>query len=557
MHAKMIDRPLFAYINWAAYDLLSDNKPITETLALRELDEVIRLKESGVRIDYYVMDAFWYDPEGGYRQWHRDHWPEGPGRWLKGCLENDIKPGIWLATNNLMVPGFQHLHPIPEWEGSLSDDETTACMYEGPFLEHFIQTMDLLYDEGIRLFKFDFANLKAVPKGNKETPIQTAISKNSKALREALVEFKHTHPETVLIAYNGFGFDHLITDTWQERRYMSDLQWLDCFDCLYAGDPRPSDVPCRNFWRSKDIYSDHMVFQFQENAVPLHRIDNSAFMIGLTGTCYFRGKEAWKGMFILSLARSGFVNTYYGNLELLNDDDVHFMKCAQELFLPCLEGKATRLTGGPPGKALPYGYIAEHPQGTIFTLINPSKRHASIILSNTGSPLRCIFHDTGFLPEMKDGEVFLGPEQMAVMVDGNLKLSAPDLGEERDVVIPTLAEDIPVKTTGPMSATFHPEKPGTYRVYACIFDDTGKPRRSTGGSPPKGIPMDMVTRIELMQEGNQLQTALNYGKQIWSGLSWAVVVTDIRSLANPVEMELKSSDPEVTRAEFHALYVEA
>jgi hypothetical protein len=39
-----------------------------------------------------------------------------------------------------------------------------------------------------------------------------------------------------------------------------------------------------NFWRSKDIYTDHMVKQYDFNQIPLERIDNSAFMIGKTVT---------------------------------------------------------------------------------------------------------------------------------------------------------------------------------------------------------------------------------------------------------------------------------
>jgi hypothetical protein len=34
-----------------------------------------------------------------------------------------------------------------------------------------------------------------------------------------------------------------------------------------------------------DIYSDYMVRRFEQDNVPLERIDNSAFMIGTTGTC--------------------------------------------------------------------------------------------------------------------------------------------------------------------------------------------------------------------------------------------------------------------------------
>src|SRR5665213_2015882 len=62
-------KPVFIYNNWSAYDELSDNVPQTETLALRELAEILRLKQNGVEIDYYVMDAFWFSKEGGYRTW--------------------------------------------------------------------------------------------------------------------------------------------------------------------------------------------------------------------------------------------------------------------------------------------------------------------------------------------------------------------------------------------------------------------------------------------------------------------------------------------------------
>ena len=54
-------KPVFVYNDWSAYDELSDNVVQTEELAMRELNEILRLKKSGVQIDYYVMDAFWFD----------------------------------------------------------------------------------------------------------------------------------------------------------------------------------------------------------------------------------------------------------------------------------------------------------------------------------------------------------------------------------------------------------------------------------------------------------------------------------------------------------------
>jgi len=43
--------PIFVYNNWSAYDELSDNIPLTEELAMKELDEIPPLPRVGVRFD--------------------------------------------------------------------------------------------------------------------------------------------------------------------------------------------------------------------------------------------------------------------------------------------------------------------------------------------------------------------------------------------------------------------------------------------------------------------------------------------------------------------------
>src|ERR1700743_842965 len=86
--------PVFVYNNWSAYDELSDKVVQTEALAMKELREVLRLREHGVRIDYYVMDAFWFDKHGGYRTWNAAHWPNGPDGWLRACRAHGLRPGM-------------------------------------------------------------------------------------------------------------------------------------------------------------------------------------------------------------------------------------------------------------------------------------------------------------------------------------------------------------------------------------------------------------------------------------------------------------------------------
>jgi hypothetical protein len=95
--APALSAPISVYNNWSAYDELSDNVPLTEALAMRELDELLRLKRAGVRFDYYTMDAFWFAPDGGYRTWRTPNWPNGPDAWIKKCRDNGILPGLCLA----------------------------------------------------------------------------------------------------------------------------------------------------------------------------------------------------------------------------------------------------------------------------------------------------------------------------------------------------------------------------------------------------------------------------------------------------------------------------
>src|SRR5580693_8144935 len=112
-------KPVFVYNNWSAYDELSDKVVQTEVLAMRELDELVRLKRAGVLFDYYVMDAFWFDKHGGYRVWHKEHWPNGPDRWLAGCKEHGVRPGMWFSTNLIATHEGRFLEPVPEWADSV------------------------------------------------------------------------------------------------------------------------------------------------------------------------------------------------------------------------------------------------------------------------------------------------------------------------------------------------------------------------------------------------------------------------------------------------------
>jgi len=345
--------PIWVYNNWSAYDEQSDNIPLTEELAMKELGEIARLRKFGVHFDYYMMDAFWFAPDGGYRTWRRPTWPNGPDKWIAACRENGILPGMWFGTNALV-----HINAAPQWKDSMGTSGWTMSFFEGGFLSDFMDVLQYWYDHGIRMFKFDFVYFDAATAETQKTMKPEEIRvKNETALREAVAKFRVKNPDVMLVGFNGFGGDVESTAGPFPFKNPVDLRWLTVFDSLYSGDPRPSDVPEVNFWRSMDIYSDHMVRRYEQSGMPLERIDSTSFMIGNTGTIYYRKTNAWMGMLLLEVARGGWVNTIHGNLEFLDDAKARWFARVQKLYAPLQAEGRTKTFGGIPGDVEPYGLV--------------------------------------------------------------------------------------------------------------------------------------------------------------------------------------------------------
>src|SRR6266404_2728117 len=437
-----LQEPIAVYNDWSAYDELSDNIPLTEALAMQMLENVIRLKKDGVRIDYYMMDAFWFDIDGGYRKWDKKNWPNGPDRWLKACKAAGVKPGLWFSTNLLKAGGRPMLHVIPEWQGSVTSNDATLSLFEGGYLNHLMETLQMYADKGFRMFKFDFAYFDAATASAKGNTLPAEIEAlNKTAFIQAIKKFRGKNPEILFIGYNGFGGD--MDNTTTPFRKTIDPRWLEIFDTLYSGDPRISDVPMMNFWRSEDLYSDHMVRQFAFNGLPLSRIDNCAFMIGKTGTCYKRGLAAWKGSLILTLARGGWLNVYHGNLELIDEKAASWFSKVQKFYMHIQQYGQTSLFGAIPGTAMPYGYCSRTADGSVFTVVNASQSVQEIKLPETMSESGFVlYHDDGFETAIKSNAIILGAEQLAVVGFGRYAAGQSKWESDQDIHIPHKIESL-------------------------------------------------------------------------------------------------------------------
>jgi len=515
--------PISVYDNWSTYDELSDNVPLTQELAMRELDQILRLRKAGVRFDYYVMDAFWFDPDSGYRTWKKPNWPNGPDLWLKACLENGIRPGLWFSTNTLV-----HLNATPQWRNSLNKQGGAMSMFEGGFLPDFMQTLQYWYDRGVRMFLFDFADLTAAtPASEAALTKDEIIRRNSNALRDALIAFHQKNRDVVLEAFNGFG--GVMDSTYYPFPFKDpvDLRWLEAFDSLYCGDPRPGDVPEMNFWRSLEIYSDHQTRRYEEAGVPLERIDTTSFMPGVTGTIYRRGFQEWKGSLLLTLARGGWIDTSYGNLELLSDEDARWWARVQSLFLHLQAIGRTHTFGGIPGDDQPYGFGSLDADGSVYVVVNPRQEMAAIHLplhAEDQQPLtrgRVQFRDAGFVPQISGQTVTLGPGQMAMIGYGRYAAPVFDLGVQQDTVIPRsiqpVAADFKSVGKGIVQAVIPVPPDGDLRMIFQQYDSDGTLHRTFAGDTPMG----KVLQMRAEQAGRQIPIHKEYDRGNWSGLSWA------------------------------------
>lgn len=550
--------PIWVYNDWSAYDELSDNIPLTEDLAMRELRQVLRLRNFGIHFDYYMMDAFWFAPDGGYRTWRKPNWPNGPDRWIKACRDNHISPGMWFGTNALVK-----INPAPAWEDSLTGNRGEMSLSAGGFLPDLMNVLEYWYDRGIRMFEFDFADFTAAtPEQERSLTREQIRERNEDAFRDALKKFRAKNPDIVLVAFNGFGGDLESTSGPFPFRHPVDLRWLEVFDSLYAGDPRASDVPEMSFWRSMDIYSDHMVRRYEQSFVPLERIDPTSVMFGNTGTIYYRKTRAWKGELLLMVSRGGWVNTIHGNLEDLSDEDARWFARVQKMYAPLQAEGRTKTFGGIPGEVEPYGFGSVDVDGEIYTVLNPAQAVRMIelpLLSGVQPPLgqgRVIFRDAGFVPILHGNKITLGPGQLAAVGFGRYAADRYDLGVEEDVHIPRsiapVAASFSAAGKNAIEATILPPATGDLRV---IFEQRGmdgQVMRSWPGGPPNGTSMGKVLEISAEQNGKDLPVMINYDKKIWSGLSWGVGEIKRRDFNAAGPIAIRCSSAEKGPVQLHA-----
>lgn len=412
-------KPISIYCDWALHDELSDNVCLTEEMTMGVLDTLERWQaEHGVRFEHYLLDCFWFARPGDYRSFSPETWPNGFEPARKRMQALGMTPGLWLDVTGGMVRGHA------PWADSASvDGGWCYCLFDGPYGQGLLEAMlHAVAQWGVRLFKFDFANFYAVTPRFGDLEAGEVYARNVAAFRRIVRAVHARHPDVVTLAYNAFAYmPEYIDNTTSALVPGVDPGWLDTMDYLYSGDPRPCDVPCASLRRAVDMYQDHMVRKFRASGIPFDRIDDHGCMVGRTGTIYWLGHRGWRRTWVQSLGRGSRKAHFYGDVHLLDDDDVQFLKASRALFFNLYAaGAETQAVGGVPCQSPWHGFLAGEGRDGLLVVVNstPGRLVAELGAEHLRTA-RVLFHDEGFVPECEVSggtlSVRLAPEQMALV----------------------------------------------------------------------------------------------------------------------------------------------
>lgn len=539
-------RAISIYGDWALHDEIGDKVELSEEMTQSALDRLeYWQKKHKVKFDYYLIDAFWYDPEGNYQQFKKSHWPDGFANVRRRMEALGITPGLWFDVNGFASPRHE------QWKRSLSIDNRSYCLFDGPYAEGFEKALiNACTSWGIRLFKLDFVNFRAVtPRLANSLSEEEIYLKNAEVLKRILRGLRLRFPNIIILAYNGYELvPNYISNTSYPLRRGIDPSWLEVFDYIYSGDPRPADVPFIDFRHSVDVYQDYMVRNLNFSGIPLTRIDDHGCMIGNTNTIYYLGKHSWRRSWILTLSRGSRKAHLYGNLHLLDDSDVEFLSRARKIFFSLFDlGLETFTVGGVPAHSPWHGFLTGGGAKGLLTLVNNTgfSQHVSLKIAGL-QEAKVLFSDGGNLIEPQVGgqslSLTLAPEQMVLLGLGDMARDEYHLGTDEDSIVPYESRLVPVsfKMISPsvLEGEWVPENiPEDDRTFLRISLQVLKDRlalrlksekSTTSGKRPA---IQDFLSITLSQNGHKQPMAMwEPDRAVWSGCSWITALYDVAKL---------------------------
>lgn len=439
-----MQHPHSVYSTWGYHDELGDQVRLTEDLVMKALDGLERWREAGVTQDYFHIDCFWFDPKGGYLEFHPDTWPNGFDSALKRILDAGMTPGLWYSTTGLHMD-------TDAWADSRSEDGRRYSLAEGPYADKLEEALLFAAREWkVRLYKFDFADFFTTAAGSTLSPEEHYRLSQSRFL-QILRRLKSEYPDARIITHCGFWRRPFSVASGSPMRYGPDRSLFAGVDRIFSGDPHMTNVPQMTVPHNADLFQDRNVWKMMQEGFPVHRVEDHGVIIGTTNTCHYRGREGFSRTHIGQLARGGRRDFYYGDPALLTDDDLERMKRARAVFFEAFDrGLATSYVGpGEPGVAPWHGYVTGEGHTGLAYLVNTTLDPVTAVIDLTNlTAAAVLFHDGVHPPSVQTQPdvltVRLGPEQMALVGLGEFAERRWDIGSDLAAVEAVEARPAPL-----------------------------------------------------------------------------------------------------------------
>ena len=360
------------YCDWGLHDDMTEGDAIlTAQLTLDNIERITKLSEkSGVKFDYYLMDAFWFEQNTPYDRFKKSTFPDGSSPIAEAIERAGMKYGLWFDINFIKaeMQGMEKYDTLLH-NGSLcfACDEIAELMTKG------IETQ--IRECGLKMLKLDFAYFECKnPAHGHSVELTESKEKAVKNFLRMMKKLKAIEPELKVLCYNGWTTSlDWIGSVRARNGYAISPYWSQYIDYLYCGDPRPSEIACGDLEKSLVWYTDAMIRNFADSAMPLDCIDDHGTMLGCTGTIYRLGKKLFRQGVLMDVMRGGKKLHLYGDTSGLDDDDCKFFGYVNDVYDKAMEkGYDTYLIGGDARKGQIYGYSATNGAEGYVVLVNPT-----------------------------------------------------------------------------------------------------------------------------------------------------------------------------------------
>ena len=323
-------KPLKIYCDWALHDDLSDSVYLTEELTLANIQNVVNFgKKSGVRFDYYLMDAFWFEENDPYIKFKASTFPNGSTKVVKSINDCGMKFGLWFDINFIHA----HMQNWEEYDSMLCNG--AHCFAVDKVAELMTSAIEYhIRKNNVKMIKLDFAYFECKNPNHGHSVEHLESKERSVKNYIKMVEYlKSIEPELKILCYNGWTTELDWIGCVKERNgFPISPYWCKYADYLYCGDPRPSEIACADLSTSLVYYTDSMIRNFRKAYIPFNMIDDHGTMMGDTSTIYWLGKKPFRCGTLMNVMRGGEKIHLYGVIDNLDADDCRYMKYISKVY---------------------------------------------------------------------------------------------------------------------------------------------------------------------------------------------------------------------------------